>query len=781
MPEYQGLVVKRDDTYYLQIGSVDKKLGRGANAQEKFEEYLGQRISVTQTNQGYTDIRIAGDVFADAADAELPTANVDQFFNPYTFVPAPLRKLGSEFSDGEPIGHASLSDDRVSGRLRVNIEVVSPLIVPDAGKATWDNGHGTFPTRQIGDQPFIPSTSLKGMLRSAFEAVTGSRFGLFDNGHEAKLGRRQAAQESLELIPARVSDDGQNIELLCGAGPGRRQRDDAMYAAWYPAYGQNRLDDLRQHGNNPQNPSPVKVRAVIRLARKQDRQTFSYWQVVQVKAVFKGESWVDLDQGVGRTTTNACSTGDWVDGTPEKDVDGWVHWTNQSFGRKHDERLFFSTDPPPLIPLSDDVRQVWRDVVTSYRSARREADINSRRHQGRTVKPWEYIGTQPGKTAWSPHQYVDGRKKLEAGTLCYVRCQWDNGVPTATEAFPVMIGRELFEESPWKLAKNANLLPATKYAEFSAADRVFGWVATKENAEPQQAYRGHLRVSSILARKATTQRFDPAIPLAILSSPKPQQARFYAAQDLAGKPLADGSEKRNGFAEGGGLRGRKIYPHHNLADGYWPSAGNQPGADQMSEARRAGGAKDDQNRSISSWVTPDSTFSTDLWLQNLSSAEFGALLFLLTMPEGHHHRLGFGKPLGFGSVHLSVSWEESEIYPAESDGAPAAISSRYTAFGEQPSADSSTMVASCLAAYEDALGQLTGAEEARRIKEIFLQASRGGDGPVHYPRESSNIDPEGNNFRWFTNNENGPQGQRVGPRQSLPDGVGALRFPPQDN
>ena len=64
--------------------------------------------------------------------------------------------------------------------------------------------------------------------------------------------------------------------------------------------------------------------------------------------------------------------------------------------------------------------------------------------------------------------------------------------------------------------------------------------------------------------------------------------------------------------------------------------------------------RDNQNRSIQCWIKPGTVFTSDLHIANLSVVELGALLWLLSLPADYYHRLGGGKPLGFGSVRLEI-------------------------------------------------------------------------------------------------------------------------------
>lgn len=52
-------------------------------------------------------------------------------------------------------------------------------------------------------------------------------------------------------------------------------------------------------------------------------------------------------------------------------------------------------------------------------------------------------------------------------------------------------------------------------------------------------------------------------------------------------------------------------------------------------------------------IKPEVGFSFRIRFENLSQVELGALLFVLKLPPGCHHKLGMGKPLGLGSVKIT--------------------------------------------------------------------------------------------------------------------------------
>jgi len=133
------------------------------------------------------------------------------FHNPYNFVPAlPREDILGELADSKPRGHDRYHEDCWTGRIRVRLETISPLLLPDAARANESaEGHRSFPIRMGPDgKPYLAPTSVKGMLRSAYECVTNSRLSVF-TGHKERLAFRREAR--LSLVPARVERDERDM------------------------------------------------------------------------------------------------------------------------------------------------------------------------------------------------------------------------------------------------------------------------------------------------------------------------------------------------------------------------------------------------------------------------------------------------------------------------------------------------------------------------------------------------------------------------------------------
>ncbi len=133
-----------------------------------------------------------------------------------------------------------------------------------------------------------------------------------------------------------------------------------------------------------------------------------------------------------------------------------------------------------------------------------------------------------------------------------------------------------------------------------------------------------------------------------------------------------------------------------------------------------------------------------------------------------HHRLGGGKPLGFGSVQLQVTAGEMRDGRGWRD--------YYRSLGS--TADPTTFddlrvraVVAFQAAVVSAYGRGAHFDDVTFI-QAFLRAGHGFDDglPMHYPRTKTEgqvglvrPDPEGESFGWFVENERNRQ------RLSLPD------------
>jgi len=654
------------------VGGADfEALRRGLFTREELDEADAEK----QREDAVAPLR-------DDAQLEEPRAD-GTFHNPYSFVPSPPRRHdGHALGDARPAGHARYEPALLSGRVAFMMTVQSPLLLPDPARAEWrplgrGQHHRTFVTRRDArGRPLLAPTAVRGMLRAAFEAITNSRFGVFDDPTLAWRATTDDVRRAA-LVPVRVV--------------GRQVLE--MEQARLPAYA---APVTYSRGGVPQTGD--RVVAVV------DQRTPP---VVTAIELARDRHLLPIG---GRRVT------------------GWVLRTGKPprLAKEH-ERVFFGRGRKlPIGPGGfEGLAEGWRRLIEDYA---RQAE-----------------GPQAIKIPGAKHQNA-GHAELVDGTLAWAVCE--NGQVQAL--VPVTVGRRLYPITARQLAAASNLLPAEDLDELSPAERVFGWVKRGRGGRNQvAAYRGQLRVGPVEcltdASKAIEAVADDGLPLAVLSSPKPSYARFYAAKSPQGERLPDGTPKRDGFKPGRGLRGRKVYPHQRRDPAtYWYQQDPSP------EFRRHGGTRDGQNVSLRDWVAPGTAFRVELEVMNLSRVEAGALLYLLTLGNGAHLRLGAARPLGFGSVRLELDADATALQIGET------IAAAYRPLSDRSKGSTEPL---------DELVEEFRACAHQRVLAAFERASHGfeDDKPIRYPRRQGQEEPS---YAWFVANE------RIGARdnnRSLPD------------
>jgi len=184
------------------------------------------------------------------------------------------------------------------------------------------------------------------------------------------------------------------------------------------------------------------------------------------------------------------------------------------------------------------------------------------------------------------------------------------------------------------------------------AEGLFGYVRTRKELEDMRERklpvpeRGKARAyaSRVFVTDATTTQadvLDSAIVPRILATPKPTTFQHYLTQQEPNDKNAlshyDSSQEETA------LRGHKLYWHQ----GQNPSVAEQGNVDAQST----------QHTQIRPTKT-EKTFTFHVYFENLSDRELGALCWVL-QPVGpakeYCHNLGMGKPLGQGAVTLDAT------------------------------------------------------------------------------------------------------------------------------
>lgn len=147
--------------------------------------------------------------------------NTDEyrFLNPFNFarfLPAPIPEDQCNSLE-KKVARALLSrcppppHDRyvgLSGSITCRLSALSPLFISDAQNVVATNDHKSYRFFRLGEQFAIPGSSLRGMVRSVFEAVTGSCMMHIDDSvlsHRVattKNGKRSSRRDNYTKSPA---------------------------------------------------------------------------------------------------------------------------------------------------------------------------------------------------------------------------------------------------------------------------------------------------------------------------------------------------------------------------------------------------------------------------------------------------------------------------------------------------------------------------------------------------------------------------------------------------
>ena len=132
------------------------------------------------------------------ADYQEYTGRNASFINPYNFVPVNLK---NNSYDGEKRKNAEEIKGNLSGVLKCKLIARTPIAVPDTAEVQLmgkDKNHkGYYFMRTPEGKPMIPGSSLRGVIRSAYETVTDSCFVTTDETKSVTYRTKNAFEAGL--------------------------------------------------------------------------------------------------------------------------------------------------------------------------------------------------------------------------------------------------------------------------------------------------------------------------------------------------------------------------------------------------------------------------------------------------------------------------------------------------------------------------------------------------------------------------------------------------------
>jgi len=630
-----------------------------------------------------------------------------RFLNPYNFVRF-LDKGKEDPNDPEvtllgrclPPPH-----DRyigITGKITCTLTTVTPLFISDSEGIETSNAHKSYRFFQVNNQYAIPATALRGMVRSVFEAGTNSCFSIIE---DEQLNYRLDARQAASLKPAVITklpnkekkEDGE-VLLLKSAWVRYSIIKNAIQNGILSA---THLKEAPWPKDAPFNDYfdkvlkdqtlPIQVKVEEKTHR---RKRFRFQSVTEIVGIGDKKQELKMGENTNPFWGYLKITGPNVIG---KDSSGNFQLS------KHDERFFYWES------VRNTARIPWQGIGNRENAEERYNKVRA-------------FQKDPANQQLPYVTYLQN-ENLSVGDLVWVSLNENVVVDIGSVSIPKLRYKHgILDLLP------KHLHPCQEFNQLCPACRVFGWVRAqvKKDEDPSVcvAYAGRVTFSHGILEDTPKKIKDP-IPLAILSSPKPTATPFYLL-DAQKQP----SSNVHYDTPGACLRGRKFYRHHGKAN--------------PEEYTRAEQKKDEQNRTVKDVLDEGNEFTFTVYFENLAPIELGALLWSLELENGWVHRLGFAKPLGFGSVKVSV--QTVEVLN---------LSERYTLNGNGWHPVNQTQWKKCVENFKAAMERCYEKkfEELENIQDLNALLGTVPTRPVHYPRPpymgTSKPDPEGKQYEWF--------------------------------
>lgn len=624
---------------------------------------------------------------------------MSNFHHAYNGIPT-LRSNESFFRDGEPAPLDHLAPGTYSGTLKLTIETKTPLITAwrdTNGRLVVPSATGNPDGATTARDAMIPATSLKGVLSSAYEAITRSRFRVF--GDHTKLPqfrytpdhkpKRQAAflrfeegttQWSLHIQDYAILPDSiksgviftTNTNEVIG-GYTREPVFDNKGKQKYTPKGQPIYKQVERHHESEE------ISAVNKLLEEVRKNTTHLTKIDSFDA-FEQKFWHQDKMVVSKVAEipickpkHPESTGPikqiqrtgWIVRLNIPDREGKLPDDKRLIDTKYNEYIFYAKRGNGVqIKLnSEEVSRFTDIVLAAARFQHQKEQNNDSRTSGQhslITRILSQITKRYGKRNLEEHLTQERiyQALIEEATT-------EPGIPVFTtnhrhkgrEIVYSYLGRSisLSSDSPSEIADRTDVRPAHSFEEATAADRLWGFVtqSTSEDSSPALKGRIYLKDAHLCTDSLKGADEGGWIP-PILASPKPSTAQPYL-RSRSGDGIFE-LERSKCFTTQHSLI-RKTYPTHRFL--------TSKGASQPSVLNKKNRELTDSEVLIGSYIMPEATLVSVLRFEGLTAQELSTILWLLT-PEnlvpksaqktdekGYFH-LGLGKPLGLGTASISA-------------------------------------------------------------------------------------------------------------------------------
>lgn len=549
----------------------------------------------------------------------------DKIYWPHYFLPfGPKVKR-----ENTPPSHAFMDKKLHSGKLQCSLKTLTPLIIPDSENVREDAEkpeHKIYDFFNLNGTHCIPGSEIRGMVSSVYEALSNSCLRIFDE--KKRLSWRMEADHETVLkhyLPGKVSDDGKSVQLF-------------SKTARVPFYddSQKHFSDFTEDQIEGRMPVSMWVKKWKAFFHKPE-DTSGNWKSKEGYLLVTGPCKVEFSKKVEELIKTFVRKKGMLPSVPEdwkevktnfykdlkkktepvlccKDKDDPNYYTMA----KYCETFFYDLQDTSY-EITDDVIAKYKELLDCYNN--NPQSVSNKSFQSYVVR--------------------SKVKNLEPGTLVYFK---HNGAQV-TDIIPVRISRKvddmlLAQRLPDDRRPCVREILNENHAEKIKTEGIKEiFQHHPEGLCPGCALFGtgfyKSRVSFgfafPLSENPSFLNGGNPVTLPLLERPRPTWS-------IPGK--ADNAEKKTP------VPGRKFYVHHQG----WKDVLKK--SEEKEESRRE--KKNENNRSVQV-MDKEQEFQFEIRFENLRDWELGLLIYSLQLEKGLAHKLGMGRPLGFGSVEIQVT------------------------------------------------------------------------------------------------------------------------------
>lgn len=569
--------------------------------------------------------------------------NDRKFVNPYHFVSL-AKQLEAKFRDSYK---QKKQQGDLTGWMECTLETKTPIFIPNRTKTFIktivrrnDNneqievqvpGYDFFSYPDLGDQnlsdqtdsldltqvkpaiPVIPGSEIRGMIRSAFEAVTHSCL--------STLGKDEQETPLFKRVQWPAMRPDPNHEGRVEPAPGR-----LIFKNGYKIQPCVR-HKIRVNQYYAAPPTYGKDKDYLLNLQKTHRTDDGIW--FTSTHIDPGAKTVTAITEVKPTNENGWKR-------------GYVHVGERIIGKRH-ESIFEIIQDADIVDVSQDAIKNLLHNLKLYEDTTVNIHL-------------EKVGEEQ-------HQHTGYKhlsRELDGRLIYYVE---HNG---HLYLCPAMIGREVFYNRLSQIV-DSSLHACSKIGELCDACALFGIAGDQKEAAASRLRFTDAHIKGEYDEQARKNLYDAPRILKELATPKLSATEFYLKKNPENADLWNydyallWQRKPDGRVDNVGgwedlssykpqIRGRKFYWHQRNPQPYLNEANNNE-REKISE-------RNVQIRPLKA----DKKFSFNIYFDHISQEELNKLLWVLEIGEStdlkkrkQAHKIGMGKPLGLGSVQICVT------------------------------------------------------------------------------------------------------------------------------